>query len=215
MNAPLPAQDNLLMSYLDLRKAIGWIGILLPLVVALGKYWFEGPGLEDSISAYYHTIMRNVYVGSLVAMSTFLFSYRGYDDHDARVSKLAALAALVTALFPTAPASGATGNALISSNIHALSASMFFLCLVYFCLVLFRKSSHGILTPRKLLRNRVYSFCGYGLIVCLVLIVVSGFVFDPATSKALHPKFWLESVADVLFGTAWLVKGEAILKDRD
>ena len=45
-------------SYLALRKAVGWIGILLPFVLMLGVYLiFKGPFIHESISHYYYSKM--------------------------------------------------------------------------------------------------------------------------------------------------------------
>ncbi len=61
-------------SYMTLRKAVGWIGLLLPFVLMLGGYFiFKGKFVESSISYYYHTGMRDVFVGALCAVALFLF----------------------------------------------------------------------------------------------------------------------------------------------
>ena len=67
----LEANNYLVISYLSLRKAIGFIGLLLPVVLALGNLLLGSAGLETSISRYYYTNMGNVFVGSLCAIGTF------------------------------------------------------------------------------------------------------------------------------------------------
>ena len=70
-------------SYLALRKAVGWIGILLPFALMLGVILiFKGEIIQESISHYYHTEMRNVLVGALCAVALFMFFYTGYDKWD-------------------------------------------------------------------------------------------------------------------------------------
>ncbi len=72
--------DSRVISYRAIRKAIGIIGLLLPIALIEGKmYYFHDPGIQGSISSYYYTGMRDVLVGSLWAIGVFLFSYRGYD----------------------------------------------------------------------------------------------------------------------------------------
>lgn len=100
--------NSLVLSYLGLRKAVGIIGILLPFVLVFGKILLDGSGIESSISSYYYTIMRDVFVGSLCAIAMFLLSYRGYEHADSVAGKLAAILALGTALFPTSPIYDAT-----------------------------------------------------------------------------------------------------------
>ena len=99
--------DSLLISYLSLRKAVGIIGVSLPVVLLLGNWLVFGcTRLEDSISYYYYSGMRGVLVGSLWAIGVFLLSYRGYDTRDQMAGRLACFFALGVALFPTAPARG-------------------------------------------------------------------------------------------------------------
>jgi hypothetical protein len=196
-----------------LRKAIGIIGISLPFVLALGKMLLDSPGIQDSISAYYYTIMRDVFVGSLCAIAVFLMSYRGYERRDDVAGDIACAFALGVALFPTTPAGQATSA---TGAIHLACAAGFFLTLAYFSLVLFRMTAPGgTPTPRKLQRNRVYTVCGYTILASIAMIVVVLVLFPPdAPIRKLDPLFWLESLAVVAFGVSWLTKGEAILADE-
>src|SRR3989442_7994060 len=121
-DAQRDADNSLVISYLTLRKAIGIIGLLLPFVLSLGKILFESSGLETSISAYYYTSMRNVFVGSLCAIGVFLLSYRGFDVRDEIAGKVGCLFAVLTALFPTTPRDVLTGS--WTSRVHFTSASL-------------------------------------------------------------------------------------------
>src|SRR5712671_5197551 len=93
--------NSLVISYLALRKAVGIIGIALPFVLAFGKILLDGPGIQSSVSAYYYTGMRDVFVGSLCAIAVFLMSYRGYERKDDIAGDLACVFALGVALLPT------------------------------------------------------------------------------------------------------------------
>ena len=60
-----PEDKDFVTSYLNLRKAVGWLGILLPIVLAVGFAVFgaafgRDDPFPDSISAYYYTIMDTV-----------------------------------------------------------------------------------------------------------------------------------------------------------
>lgn len=199
------------MSVLGVRRAIGIIGIALPFVLALGAWLIDGVGLQSSISAYYYTVMRNVFVGSLCAQGVFLVSYR-YRRQDAVVSTLAGILIIAVALLPTSPADPTPEQATLGL-VHLLCAGGFYLLLAYFCLVLFtRTGPGGVPTTRKLARNRVYRICGVG-----VLIGVAGAGLAGLAGGQLdqwHAVFWFEALAGVAFGTAWLIKGETLLKDR-
>ena len=70
-------EGELVVSYLTLRQMIGWIGLLMPIAVRLGAYLFR-PHIHttDSISAYYYTGMRDVFVSTLVLVGVLLTCYR-------------------------------------------------------------------------------------------------------------------------------------------
>lgn len=205
----------LVISYLGLRKAVGIIGIALPFVLAFGKIIFEGPGIEPSVSNYYYTGMRDVFVGAMCATAVFLLSYRGYEPADDIAGDIAGICALGIALFPTTPHVDVTPQYTWEGVLHLSFATGFFLALAFFCLFLFRKTDPTKPpTRRKLQRNAVYTVCGYTILICLGLIAVLAFVSDASPVKAFAPVFWLEALATVAFGVSWFVKGEAILKDK-
>jgi len=230
-------ERSLAMSYLGLRRAIGLIGVFLPFVLVIGKIIIEGPGMEGSISAYYYTVMRGVFVGSLCAIGVFLLSYR-YQKHDIIAAVLAGIFAIGVALFPTTPSVAPTPTDEIIGVVHAVCAGLFFLTLAYMSIFLFTRTHPSkMLSPRKPLeylsllvatrtvpgepleprkkwRNVIYRVCGYAIVLCVVLI---GIVAIPAIKnlvEQLHPVFWLESIAILAFGFSWLIKGDTILKDR-
>ena len=212
----LTAERSLLISYLALRKAIGLLGISLPVVLAIGGLVFFGDEVQGSISAYYYTGMRNVFVGTQWAMGSFLFSYRGYGTADQIAGKLACVAALGIALFPTGAQDGSS-NALVG-HLHTVSTALFFGALAYFALVLFTKtSSTKPPTPKKLQRNRVYRVCGYTIAACMALLFAHSLLPSESTLglQAYRPVFALETLAVLAFGLSWLVKGEMLLKDED
>lgn len=214
----------LVLSYLGLRKCIGIIGVALPIVLlfgrilleSLGMMKLESLGILDSISAYYYSVMRDVFVGSLCATGVFLFSYRyerwGWDDI---LGDVAGVSAIGVALFPTTPPPSpkvvVTTLQMTIGTVHLLLAGCFLLTLAIFALVLFTKThpNKGP-TPRKRKRNMVYWSCGSAILVFLVLIVLDIFLPGPQWLQSLHPLFWLESLATWAFGIAWFVKGEGI-----
>ena len=205
---------SLVLSYLELRKSIGTIGILLPWVVSIGKIILQSPGILGSISAYYYSVMGNVFVGSLCAIGVFLWSYKGYDRRDAIAGNIAALFSIGVALFPTPPESGATTVQIMIGDIHTIAALGFFLTLAFFALALFRKT-HSTVPPTrmKIIRNIVYTICGYTILLAVAAIAALQLLPADAPIFALSPVFWLESIAIIAFGFSWFVKGEAILKD--
>jgi hypothetical protein len=204
-------QDTLVHSYLFLRRAIGLIGIALPVVLILGKLLIDGGDLLNSLSDHYYSGMRDVFVGSMCAIGVFLLSYRGYGPIDDIAGNVAAVAAIGLALFPTMP-DDPTRTDQIIGGVHIVFAAVFFLTLAFFCLILFTKTDKAHPTQRKLHRNRIYLASGWVILLCLALIVLFGWFFDTEAGP-LHPVLWLESAATLAYGMAWLTKGEAILRD--
>ena len=208
-----PAPSPLVISYLEIRKGVGIIGIALPILLVAGHLIFEGPGIQDSISAYYHTVMRDVLVGCLWAIAVFLLSYRGYEGDDL-VGDLASLFAIGVALFPVTPAGSKARDEIIIGRVHWLFAAALFLTLAYFCLVLFRKGKPDP-TPQKRQRNRVYTVSGWLILACIAGIAAVSLFPDSSRVHDVDPIFWLEAIAVWAFGWAWFTKGEGILKDQE
>jgi hypothetical protein len=177
----------LLISALNLRRALGVLGILLaPLLVALA-------GMQPSLSAYHATPARDVFVGALCSIGIFLVVYRGYDRRDAIASCTAGLCAIVVALVPF--------DHPQLAHLHLAAAAVFFVVLAGMSFFLFTQTG-GNPTSQKLNRNTIYRVCGLTMMLCVVFAGMGGSLF------------WMESVAVVAFGVSWLVKGEAILEDQ-
>ena len=217
MRNSLGNDRSLGFSYLALRKTIGLLGISLPCVVSLGALVLFQTGLQSSLSGYYHTGMRDVFVGILCSIGVFLLSYKGYERYDNLAGNLGCVFAVGVAIFPTTPDGAATDNAQLIGNIHLAFAALLFLTLIYFSLVLFTKTDPRTSSSiRKGQRNKVYRVCGYTMGACILLIAIYSFLPPNITSVLAEdkPVFWLEAVAIVAFGISWLTKGEAILKDK-
>ena len=201
-----PNADWEVVSFLTMRKLIGTLGVLLPIVLAVGCIVFgDCQGLLTSISAYYGTVMRNVFVGTLFTLAWFFFSYKGYDRRDDVAGDIACVCALGVALFPGT----ATG---IIVTMHLISASALFLTLSYFSYFLFTLDD-GNPTPEKNRRNNVYRACGIIMMSCLVAIPIFLIFLKNTGVAALDPVFWLETFTLWAFGVSWAVKGETLWKD--
>lgn len=199
------------LSYFASRRAVGWIALGLPFALAI-PVALRLHELKSSISSYYYTPgAETLFVGSLCAISVFMLTARGYDSKDEMAGMFSALCALGVAFFPTSPdwCKGCT------ATLHYTFAAMLFSTLAYFCLVLFKmKAKDRPTTPEKKQRNQVYTVSGVVILVSMVLIGLSKiFNVQYVVCKSLHPTFLFESTALIAFGIAWLVKGEAFLKD--
>jgi uncharacterized membrane protein len=117
------------IDYLSLRRAVGVLGCLLPWVlIAIA-------GEQPSLSAYYYTPARDVFVGLLFVIAALLGAYRGYDRGDRICSALAAVALVLVAL---APVGGAW------HWLHLGAALAFFLAVAELC----RRFAFGGYRPR-------------------------------------------------------------------
>jgi hypothetical protein len=200
-------EQSLLVSYLTLRRIVGCLGIALPIVLLVAGVVLDGQW-QPSISAYYDLQHpRDVLVGALFAIGFFLLTYRGYELADDVAGYLCFVFALGVALFRH------DGRPVVAA-VHFISASALFLCLAYYALFLFTKTS-GVMTSEKIKRNRVYRTCGTAIVGCL-LVIGAHSVYALAHhegAKDWPVLFWLESLMLWAFGFSWLVKGETLWRD--
>lgn len=212
-------QRPLILSYLGMRELAGWVGVILPLALALGN-WPGNGRLEGSISAYYFTRMGAWFAGSLWVIGFFMVSCRGYDKWDELSGRLSGCFALGVALIPMNLNNVDHGWVQYRGWLHWTCAALLFIVLALTSLLLFTKSDNSNPTAKKRLRNRCYRVCGWSMLSCIALIGVYGLLkkFDGALYDQLglyKPVFWLEAGAVVSFGVAWLVKGETFEFIRD
>jgi hypothetical protein len=226
MASPPDHNQSLVISYLTLRKAVGILGMALPFLLFFGYFIFESScTFPPSISHFYYTDLGNVFVGTLCAVSLFLFCYNGYDKGDRMAAKVAGLFALLVALFPTDFGGYAEmtcsrmtdGENRVSNMLHYVSATILFSTFAFFSLVQFTKTNKpGPMAGPKRTRNSIYKICGWLIIFCIAGIAVVNFI--PANLyqkiKFLKPTFTLETIALLAFGFSWLIKGETFFRDK-
>jgi hypothetical protein len=196
-------------SFLALRKAVGWIGIFLPFVLMFGVYLiFNGELTLFTISMYYYSGMRDVFVGALCAIGLFLLYYRGFGKWDDWTGNIAGICAFCIAWFPTSK----VGPQDLSGKIHFIAAAVFFTALSFFSLFLFTRKGPSP-TSEKLKRNVIYVICGLVMMVCLAGIATYFIIFQN-THPGSRFVFWAETAALVAFGVSWLTKGGTLYPDK-
>lgn len=212
--------DQVVAAYYRVRQMLGTLGVALPFML-LAAGWLEEGRILPSLSDYYHTIQRDIFVGCLFAIGTFLIAYRGHDRapgetvSDEILTNIAGISAIAIALLPNeAEAQEVTTVAQAAFGVqtavlgHYLFAQGFLYSLAWMCFVHFGRSGQPA-------RRRIYRACGLfivgaGLIATLAALArhlgppeAAAFVIDKSIV------FWCEAVGVWAFGIAWLVKGRA------
>ncbi len=138
--------DDLVISYLKIRKAIGWLGMLLPFILLIGNYMINKLNLLNnafflnatcsgvykasssfkfSVSHYYYSTVGELFTGVLCAVALFMFCYKGHALRpgekglsDNATTNLAGFFALGAVIFPTGSVS------CIGDNLRTFTSSM-------------------------------------------------------------------------------------------
>ena len=172
------ADSSVLETHPHYRTAIGFLGLALPAIVITSSL-IRGEEVEGSISAYYHTPARDWFVGILWVIGFFLFfdRYRPQrpgaarspwqpvrsGNADAWLGKLAGLSAIVVALVPTAPPPQSSAQPPTIGMLHGAAATVLFVCLALFPLLLFSQSRE---------QPQVYRRSGWIMLALLASLVV-------------------------------------------
>lgn len=210
------------ITYFTIKKTIGVLGILFPILMAFGGLLGGSRELQGTISNYYYTNMRDMFSGILYVVGLFLICEKGYDTVDEIASNIAGAAALGIAFFPMSlghpvpqPIGVLALDERLSDIIHLASAATFFLSSSFISLFLFTKSGADRTNPGKLRRNRIFVICGIVMLSSITLTHVYNLFLKTPEWDRYRPVFFLESVALVAFGFSWLVKGERRMFRRD
>lgn len=209
--------NKLTISYLTMRKAIGYIAMVFPLALIIGNLFGGLTPMQNSLSEYYWTNSNIIFVSMLVTFGIFLLSYNGYDKRDKWITSVAGVSMLLVAFFPCegSPVPDYLFMFLpvkASAIIHYTAAISTFSLLGVMSLFQFTQGSSN--TKQKKKRNLIYKVSGITIFATIGLMVVIQLIpHGRETTDTFKLLFWLESIILWAFGIAWLVKGEAFLKD--
>lgn len=212
---------SIIISYLSLRRLIGILGMLLPFICVFGGLLFSDVSVRSSISSYYHTNMRDFFVGLLVGVSLFLMTYKGYERIDNIVTGIIGFAGLGVAIFPCLksitsiePVGIFQINPNISNGIHLICAFIFFFLLAINSIFIFTltKSKDIPKTRNKKIRNYIYIGCGIIILLSLLILLIRSLVAVEAENDKTLLVF--ETIMLLAFGISWLVKGKTLFKDQ-
>ncbi len=229
------AQNDLVLSFLAVRRMLGMLGLFLPLSLLATALFTDEP-MRPSISEFYHGQGREFFVGTLCAIGVFLWSYVGYPPShigekptDKQVSRVAAVAVICVALFPTGDNLAPEGQTMqacsvfqcivgeaTSRTLHYIAAGIFFSSLAVFCLVLFRRDGGTSQDAEKQAKNRIYTICGITIVACVLALGLYGVVYamndsvGQARLDGSYLVFILETIGITAFAISWLTKGKAL-----
>lgn len=216
-------EHGYVLSYVVIRIAVGCVGLLLPVALIVGEATIlDAPvHARDSISSYYHSPMRDIFVGSLSVIGVLLITYM-VDRRKLEfwASTIAGICLLGVANFPTerphVPAgapfcgdvpqpAGCTdleqrfGEVRIG-NIH-LGFAVVALVLLGVIAYLFGRRDW----PRS--RNlAVFEFACAAAIALGLVVALSGWV-SKWRLGGLTPLYIGEVVTVIAFGLGWLAQG--------
>lgn len=201
---PSKSTRTLVVSYLGVRRAIGVIGLLLPIALGPAGMAF-GIAIQDNMSSYYHTGLRDVFVGSMCAIGIFLFCYRGYDWIESWTGNLGCLSALGVALFPLDADSDPLHQRSVIGYLHSASGGVFFLTLAFYSLYHFPKRSEA--APHEAQRDFVYRASGVVILLSMAAMGAYLFLLPAGLKRRFNDYnflFWMEWVAVWAFAAALL-----------
>jgi hypothetical protein len=207
---PRPTHEpRYVRSYVFTRFAIGVLGVALPpLLVLLEPALFDGlPAPRGSLSAYYYSGVREIFVGGLWAIGVFLFVYKFLDfTWESVLSSVAGVAAILVAVFPTErPGDGVAPTPFqvklgedVVTGIHYGVAAVFIGLLVP--IVLFFARDEG---RRGRARWRSFHTVSAALILFGALLAAFAGITGGPDKGVLYGEW----IAIWAFGASWLVKG--------
>ncbi|MEM8897987.1 MAG: hypothetical protein AAGC85_07770 [Bacteroidota bacterium] len=194
------------LSYKELRRHVGLAGILLPVVLIVGGLIAGNAKILPTISHYYFSSMGDVFVGIIVAIGFFLYSYK-CTKLDNWFANAAGIAAVAVAVFPTESPYPAV------PWIHSFAALVFFCLMAYFCLEVFpNKLDDDEVMAYANAKAKIYWRAGIIIILCIT-ILISYFLLNHLGIidwSAISFVLIIETVALWAFGVAWMVKGESL-----
>lgn len=216
-------------SYLLIRTVVGVLGVALPTVLILADRLLLGGDAElrGSLSAYYHSPARDLFVGTMFVVGVLLMTYLAGQRRtwDFWLSLVAGVAALGVALVPTTrpglPAGarpcgdlptprGCSGvqqvlGETVAGVLHLVSAAVFIGCLAAMCFLFARRAVRfdGATGVARLFR-------GAGVVILLAVAwAVVGSVLGIEVD-GLEALYLGEVVAVYAFGVCWFVAGRRL-----
>jgi hypothetical protein len=197
-------QKNILSTYFTLRAGIVVLSAVLPVILYIYSWYAHGGLEEHSMSAFYGAYdgrLRNVFVGILWAVGSFLVLYKGFSIAEDWLLNFAGVFAILTAMTPCNCWLGLPDDQ--HSTLHSAFAIAFFACMALVCEFCARDTIS--LLPTKALQDkfkRIYHGIGLFLILSPIAAVAAAYMTKVPKSSV----FFIEWFGVWVFAFYWLTK---------
>ena len=189
------------------RNVLGGLGMLLPVISIIG-----GLFVRNKPESWWYSISVTYYITPalpiiLGACAIFLLCYRSYEKIDTIINVLSGIFAFGVVLFPCENPYGIEYVGYfqipvgVSNVIHSACAMLLFALLAYNIGWLFTRGNNE-------LNNKIYRICAWAMIAIMAIFVILSIV---RVCGVIIPKYLtmiVEAVLLLIFGFAWLVKGQ-------
>lgn len=230
-------QDDFVKTYFSLRVALGILALMLPSALWIGGYLLQGLPLQPSISAYYHSDVRDVFVGVLWAMGLGLIAYKGFSRREDWALNLGGVLAFCIAFFPMYPADALvcilpdcaggscailsapydhTAQVLINAKLHFPSAIGFYIVIGFVMLFCSHQTLHLVPVRERRWYLVAYPVLGMAFIgsMVAVFVILSFFAYNDHCQDLRV--IGVEVAGIVPFAIYWFVKTvECMRHDTD
>jgi hypothetical protein len=211
--------ENDVATYRRIRSAIGVLGICLPvMLLILPLFPFFETTIQNSISHYYYTNLRELFTGVLCAVGLFLIRYQGHKNpiiwkNDSLLTNIAGCMAFGIALFPTDPDECCQKIYTIIPLCHPILgilhyafAAIFFFVLAIVSINVFTigQNINSDIPTSFVNENNIYRVCGYLMLCFIILVPILG------AFKISFATLICEALALFSFGISWLIKGRTL-----
>lgn len=226
--APSAFESQITDTYFFMRVGMGALAFAFPIALWLVGLWLMRIPTQTSLSAYYHSDMRDVFVGVLCAIGFTLFLYKGFSRSEDWALNVAGVLAVGIACFPMLPTAplrcravcgddaclatsalfDRTFDPLIVSQLHGTCAVLFFVAIAYVCGFCAKRTLH--LIPDQAMRRRylrLYQALAMAM-VALPAAVALLTKLDPASANGCtdFTVIRVETAGVWVFATYWFVK---------
>ena len=211
-------------TYFFLRLGTGILALLFPLLLGIVGKLAENTPLQESLSAYYYTGMRDVFVGVLCAIGFFLLLYKGFTKHENWALNIAGVLAMGIAIIPM-NCPGHLGTSLDcvafsqvcrpftasilhnTGSLHNDCAALFFLTIGYVSVFLSGETLYLIKDDRREYYKHAYRVLGWAMLLIPPAAWAWFNFVQPGNANGMNYSVLAVEFAGIwIFAAYWLAK---------